>query len=205
MNANWNSVPSSENIKYLTEDELRRFFAVIKANKKEIIRKRDLCLFSLMLAYGLRSAEAISLKLEHINLSERQIFVKRKKRKNYGRWFNISDDNIKLIKSWLKVRARLRPSPYLFLSAQTRQDEALSADQLYFISRKYGNIAGIPRMHPHVLRHTCGVTLAKHNFNAFAIRDRLGHSSLISSLVYVELGGEDRINRDRKMDSALVV
>jgi len=207
MNSNsWNS-PTSETIKYLSDDELRHFFEAIKRNPKDRTRKRDICLFSLMLAYGLRQAEVIGLKLDHLNLKENQIFVKRVKRQNAGRWCNISEDNQKLIKVWLKERSKYRYAeinPFLFITQKSRRDEGLSGDQLYFISRRYGKAAGIERMHPHVLRHTCGVKLAKAGFNAFAIRDRLGHSSVLSTQVYVELAHPDSILRDQKMDMALM-
>jgi type 1 fimbriae regulatory protein FimB len=207
MNLNsWNN-PTAETIKYLTDDELRRFFDAIKKNPKNRVRKRDICLFSLMLAYGLRQAEAIGLRLEHLNLKENQIFIKRVKRQNAGRWCNISEENQKYIKVWLKERDKSRfaqTNPYLFITQKSRREEGLSGDQLYFISRRYGKAAGIERMHPHVLRHTCGVKLAKAGFNAFAIRDRLGHSSVISTQVYVELAHPDSILRDHKMDMALI-
>ncbi len=202
----WNS-PTAETIKYLSDDELRRFFEAIKKNPKDRIRKRDLCLFSLMLAYGLREAEAVGLKLDYLNLKENQIFVKRVKRQNAGRWCNVSEENQKLIKAWLKERGKSRfaqTNPYLFVTQKSRTEEGLSGDQLYFICRRYGKAAVIERMHPHVLRHTCGVKLAKAGFNAFAIRDRLGHSSVISTQIYVELAHPDSILRDQKMDAALI-
>lgn len=200
------SNPTAETIKYLTDDELRRFFDEIKKNPKERTRKRDLCLFSLMLAYGLRQAEAKALRLENLNLNEKQIFIKRVKRQNSGRWCNISEETLKIIKSWIKEREKTRFSksnPFLFITQKSRREEGLSGDQLYFICRRYGKAAGIERMHPHCLRHTCGVKLAKAGFNAFAIRDRLGHSSVISTQVYVELAHPDSILRDQKMDMAL--
>lgn len=202
---NWSN-PTAETIKYLTDDELRRFFEEIKKNPKDRTRKRDLCLFSLMLAYGLRQAEAKALRLENLNLNEKQIFIKRVKRQNAGRWCNISEENLKIIRSWVKERDKFRFSksnPFLFITQKSRREEGLSGDQLYFICRRYGKAVGIERMHPHALRHTCGVKLAKAGFNAFAIRDRLGHSSVISTQVYVELAHPDSILRDQKMDMAL--
>jgi type 1 fimbriae regulatory protein FimB len=201
------TTPTAETIKYLSDDELHRFFEAIKKCPKERIRKRDLCLFSIMLAYGLREAEAISLRLENLNLKESQIFIKRVKRQNAGRWYNISEENQRYIKIWLREREKSRlaqVNPFLFFTQKSRREEGLSGDQLYFLCRRYGKLAGIARMHPHVLRHTCGVKLAKAGFNAFAIRDRLGHSSVISTQVYVELAHPDSILRDQKMDIALI-
>ena len=207
MEATW-SAPSAERIKYLSDDELRAFFDVIRANPKDRARKRDLAMFSLALAYGLRETEAITLRLEHINLPEHQLYIQRLKRRGKGgRWYDISEGNLRVLKSWLKERAKYtnaRSNPWLFISQMSGSGH-LSADRLYGAFKRYAAAAGIPGMYPHCLRFTCGVRLAKAGFSAFQIQSRLGHASVLSSAVYVQLGHPDRIEQDRRADEALRV
>ena len=205
---------SAEKVKYLTEPQVSRFFAAVEAVKDEVIRKRDLCLFNLMLSLGLRVAEVALIKLEHVHLmvEPAQVYITRVKRKRtkdgkakprLGQWYDLSERNEELIRAWLKVR-RTYPhhadSTALFI---TRESGTFSAPHVYDSTIKYGKAAGIEGIHPHMFRHTCGVRLAKAGRNAFAIQKRLGHVSVISTQVYVDLAGPDRHNEDRRDDEAI--
>lgn len=205
---------SAEKVKYLTEPQVSRFFAAIEAVKDGVIRKRDLCLFNLMLSYGLRVAEVALIKLEHVHLmvEPAQVYITRVKRKRtkegkekprLGQWYDLSEKNETLIRSWLKARKtypHAAESAALFI---TRESGTFSAPHVYDSTIKYGRAAGIEGIHPHMLRHTCGVRLAKAGRNAFAIQKRLGHVSVVSTQVYVDLAGPDRHNEDRRDDEAI--
>jgi len=205
---------SAEKVKYLTEDQVSRFFTAVVAVKDDVIRKRDLCLFNLMLSYGLRVAEVALIRLEHVHLmvEPAQVYITRVKRKRtkdgkakprLGYWYDLSEKNETLIRSWLKARKTYRhhdDSASLFI---TRESGTFSAPHVYDSTIKYGRVAGIKGIHPHMLRHTCGVRLAKAGRNAFAIQKRLGHVSVISTQVYVDLAGPDRHNEDRRDDEAI--
>lgn len=214
---------SAEKLKYLTEEQVRRFFAAIKAVKDPIIRARDLCLFNLMLSFGLRVMEISLIKWdEHVNLKVRppQIYITRVKEKHWkkdpktgkkvyvkkprqGKWYDLSDSNAALIKAWLSARKKYRhhaDSTSLFI---TRESGAFSAPHVYDSVIKYGRAAGIVGIHPHMLRHTCGIRLAKAGRNAFAIQKRLGHVSVISTQCYTDIAGADRHEEDRQDDAAI--
>lgn len=205
---------SAEKIKYLSEEEVRRFFKAIEAMTDKVIKARDLCLFNLMLSYGLRVMEVGLLKLEHLHLGVRpaQVYITRVKRKRtkegkmkprLGQWYDLSERNEALIRAWLKARKTYRhhaESTSLFI---TRESGTFSAPHVYDSTIKYGKAAGIVGIHPHMFRHTCGVRLAKAGRNAFAIQKRLGHVSVISTQAYVALAGPDRHDEDRRDDEAL--
>jgi type 1 fimbriae regulatory protein FimB len=212
-NPNGWSGGSAEKLKYLTEEQVNRFFTAVEAVKDEVIRKRDLCMFNLMLSYGLRVAEVALVKLEHAHLlvEPAQIYVTRVKRKRttegkmkprLGQWYDLSERNETLIRAWLKVRKtypHAADSDALFI---TRESGTFSAPHVYDSTIKYGKAAGL-RVHPHMLRHTCGVRLAKAGMNALAIQKRLGHVSVVSTQCYVDLAGPDRHKEDRRDDEAI--
>jgi type 1 fimbriae regulatory protein FimB len=204
---------SAEKVKYLTEEQVRRFFTAIEAVQDKVIKARDLCLYNLMLSYGLRVMEVALIKLEHVHLAVRpaQVYVTRVKRKRtkegkakprLGQWYDLSERNEALIRAWLKARKTYphhADSTALFI---TRESGTFSAPHVYDSTIKYGKAAGL-KVHPHMLRHSCGVRLAKAGRNAFAIQKRLGHVSVISTQVYVDIAGADRHDEDRQDDAAI--
>jgi|GEM_PF-856796 len=204
---------TAERLKYMTDEQVRTFFAAVEAVTDKVIRARDLCLFSLMLSYGLRVMEVALIKLEHVHLmvEPAQVYITRVKRKRtkegkekprLGQWYDLSERNEALIRAWLKVR---KTYPHAAESASlfiTRESGTFSAPHVYDSTIKYGKAAGL-KVHPHMFRHTCGVRLAKAGRNAFAIQKRLGHVSVISTQCYVDLAGPDRHKEDRRDDEAL--
>jgi integrase len=58
--------------KYLTQDELRRFFAAIES-------PRDKALFGVIYHYGLRVSEALMLTVDDVNFKNHRITVRRLK------------------------------------------------------------------------------------------------------------------------------
>ena len=195
---------SPEKIKYLTDETVSRFFKAIEANADTQARKRDQALFTLMLSYGLRTAEVPLIRLEHLNLLVRpaQTYITRVKRKagkpRLGRWYGLSEKNEAIVRAWLK--SRRSDSEYLF---PTRQSGQISIPYLTNLTQKYAKAAGLQHLHPHMFRHTTGVRLARAGRNAFAIQARLGHVSVLSTQVYVQLASPDRHDEDRRDDSAI--
>jgi integrase len=206
MNKFWASQDQSK-IKYLDDKEVERFFSAVKKGK---YAKRDSCLFHLILSFGLRESEAISIQLEDLNLDpiDPQILIRRAKQRNKknGRFYDISRENYKRIKAWLKEREKWpgAKSDYLFITQKSRSKyDHMSTDGLYGLVKKYGKEAGISEIYPHMFRHTTGARLARAGLNAFTIQRRLGHSNVVSSQLYVDLAGPDRKAEDERCEDAI--
>ena len=194
-------------IKYLSDKEIDKFFTSV-TNGKYV--KRDSCLFHLMLSYGLRESEAISIRVEDISLdpNDPQILIRRVKQRNKknGRWYDLSKENYKRLKAWLKEREKWpsAKSDYVFITQKSRSKyDHMSTDCLYGLVKKYGKDAGIPEIYPHMFRHTAGARMARAGLNAFTIQRRLGHSNVVSSQLYVDLAGPDRKAEDERCESAI--
>jgi len=194
-------------IKYLSEKQLRHLL-------RTIIKKHPMydCLFNMIYEYGLRGSEAITLKITDINQEQKQIMITRVKRKDNFRTrpYAISPELMIRLNRWLRKRKKHRAiadgNEYLFLSNKSKyREDHLSLPQLEWIFKKYAKEAGIEKQlqHPHVLRHSCGIQLARLGMNAFDIQERLGHASVISTQVYVVLAGEDQVVREKKVAEAL--
>ena len=194
-----------ENIKYRSDEEIDRFFRVVRKSRQGA---RDECLFNLMLSYGLRREELINLKLDHISSNGRQLFVKRVKQseesqKRTSCWYNLSDKNIKLLKRWLKVRAKWPGAdlPWLFISKLLSQK--MNVGSINYLVKKYGKRANIEDLSPHQFRFTAGYRARRSGKDIQDIQYRLGHSSFVSSFVYTQLFGPDQVKRDKEMNEAI--
>jgi len=92
-------------------------------------------------------------------------------------------DEIRAIKAWLVVRARLKaPGRTFFLSEQRKP---LHRSTVNLALRKYGEKAKLPvAVHPHMLRHACGFALADEGADTRLIQDYLGHRNIQHTVRY---------------------
>ena len=180
--------PLAETIKFLTDEEILKFFVAIRRARENdaILLRRDLALFHSMLLFGLRVSEISRIKVENLNLSSKRIFIR-------GDFHPLSDYGTSLLTEWIEVRSRIpgaRKNPYLFISTQSSK-RGLSGVEIWHLFRKYAKAAGIDseKRHPSTLRHSCAMRLVKAGYSGSAIQERLGHKSLLSAEVYLSLSG----------------
>jgi integrase len=203
-------VMSPEKIKYLNADQLRTFFSALRsatartpAAKRR--KKLDVALLRLIYILGLRQSEAVTLPLDALDLENGKIFIKRLKRRRPARAYpyDLDEETLAALRTWLKERAKTywakHGSEFLFPAFLRRSRlPHLSHDYAYNAFKRYARLAGLPeKFSVHCLRHSCAVRMARDNFSAFAIRDYLGHYSVMSTHCYVELAGREREERSR--------
>lgn len=187
---------SEEKILYLTEEEEKRFFKAVKKKKNP----RDICLFNLMLHYGLRLKEALHIKLEDFEIRTNQVRLKIKRVKNGdSKSEPLLPDDITVWKTWLKHRSKFKNAelnPYVFISRKCGAG-MISEQGIEFVMLQYCKQAEIPRdkSHPHVLRHTAAVRLLMAGGDVYTVQDCLGHRNITSSMEYLKLSNPDRDRR----------
>src|SRR5688572_14981708 len=120
------------NITYLTQDELRHLFAVIK-------NKRDKALFYLAYHHGLRASEVSLLEREDMQDKQGRIYIHRVKG-SISKTYPIQPEDMRLIRSYL--RTRRDSSPYLFIS---NRGMPLERRSYWDLMQKYGRVADIPK------------------------------------------------------------
>jgi integrase len=139
---------------------------------------------------GLRATEAGLLRLEDYDQNEGRLYVRRLKGSRSD-WHRLTAIEHKVLRAWLRDRGSM-PGP-LFLSR--KRDGNLSRSTIFRLFAFYGRAAGLPaaKLHPHVLKHSCGTHLAElYQGNILRVQDHLGHAHVGSTMVYVSLMHRER-------------
>ena len=91
------------------------------------------------------------------------------------------------VNAWLKAQHQMQPhSNFLFLSERCKP---LSRFTVCVLIKKYADAAGLGdlEIHPHMLRHACGYSLANRGADTRLIQDYLGHKNITHTVRYTKL------------------
>jgi integrase len=165
---------SGTNITYLTQDELRELFAVIKD-------KRDKALFYLAYHHGLRASEVSLLQRPDIQDKQGRIHIHRVKG-SVSKTYPLQPEDMRRIRSYL--RSRQDGSSYLFVSSR---GVPLERRSYWDLMQKYGERTDIPKAkwRFHALRHSIAVHLLDAGADVAFVQDRLGHANIQNTMVYM--------------------
>ncbi|MFO7792602.1 MAG: tyrosine-type recombinase/integrase [Candidatus Saliniplasma sp.] len=165
--------------KYLRDDEVRKLLKAPSRNKT-----RDRLILRILYRCGLRVSELTNLKIQDIGFEEEMITV-RSGKGDKDRVVPVDADTLDLIEFY-KAGA---DKGTLILS---ERGESLSTRQVERIVKKYAKKAGLKKnVYPHMLRHSFAVHCLKAGMNLRTVQKMLGHSSLTTTQIYLDLTGED--------------
>jgi site-specific recombinase XerD len=181
----------SPDIIYLTQDEVRLLFRVIRGT-------RDRALFYLAYHHGLRASEVSLLQRHDINVRQGRIYIPRVKG-SIARAYPIQPEDLRRIQTYLRTRDD--DSPYLFISNRGTSMERRS---YWDLMQKYGKMAGIPREKQrfHALRHSIAVHLLDAGADVAFVQDRLGHANIQNTMVYMRYTTVTRDAQTRRFFSS---
>lgn len=149
--------------------------------------RRDRTILQLMVQTGLRASEALSLKIQDVELGHGAV-VRCLGKGRKERATPLRSDTVAALEAWLKERGG-DPSDPLFVSIR---GGPLSRDALERIVRKYAASASQlcatltkKRVTPHVLRHTAAMQLLQNGVDRVVIALWLGHESVETTQMYI--------------------
>lgn len=148
---------------------------------------RDRAMLHLCYAGGLRVSELIGLRLDDLKLQpQASVLVHGKGRKE--RCLPLWKTTTAALRAWLAVRGPVLV-PELFVSAR---GESLTRSGFEYILRKHVRIASRPcpsltmkRVSPHVLRHTCALTILQATKDLRKVSLWLGHAHMQTTEMYI--------------------
>lgn len=135
---------------------------------------RDYAIVTVLAYAGLRISEALSLRLNNVDLAAREITVQHGKGGKMRVVF-IGDKVVNAIREYLLDRSAT-DSPYLFLS---RRGGALSRGQVNRILSTYSD-----SITPHTLRHFFCSTAIEAGYSINEVANQAGHSNVHTTLLY---------------------
>lgn len=176
----------------LRRDEVDRFLAAVGG--ADALRVRDRALFELIYGCGLRSAEAVGLRIDDIDQAAAEVRVRGKGGRE--RVLPLGEPAADALAAYLigsrpelaRGRGRTPPpaAPQAFLS---RNGRPLRTSDVRRLVVRYCRAAGIEDASPHMLRHAFATHMLEGGADLRAIQELLGHASVATTQVYTHVSG----------------
>lgn len=171
---------------FFYQPELKQVFASLNGTKP--LTQRNLAMFRLFYATGMRVSEVSSLKIKQIDFDLKTILVHGKGNKD--RYVAFDEEAKKALQNYLKdARPKLlkgKEDPqFVFLN---NQGQALTDRGIEYIMQKVFNGAGISgKVHPHELRHSFATAMLNNGADLRSVQELLGHSNLSTTQIYTHV------------------
>lgn len=149
--------------------------------------ERNRAIVLLLLDTGIRASELCDLQIQDLDNRNNRICIRQGKGMKQ-RTLPFSPRTGQVIWKYLATRGETRPEDPLFASKFNR---ALTRTKLAEMLRDIGKRAGVENVHPHRFRHTFAIMYLRFGGNAFTLQSSLGHSSLSTVRVYLQLAQVD--------------
>src|SRR5260370_31306075 len=114
-----------------------------------------MALFAVVLFSGLRSREALTLRVEDVSFSQAQVRVFGKGRRQ--RLMPVKPDTLRLLDVYVRTERPPTTSPFLFVSLQGKtRGLPMTPAGLRSLFRYHRRVSDVPHGNPHRFRHTFG-------------------------------------------------
>jgi site-specific recombinase XerD len=186
-------------VPHLNREETQNLLDAVDPSTRDGIRDR--AMLHLSLAAGLRVSELIGLRMQDITLQPTpSILIHGKGRRE--RALPLSKETAAALRAWLAVRSEVAV-PEVFVNAKGGQ---LSRWGFAHILKKYVRIANKKcvslqkkRVSPHVLRHTCAMTVLQATHDIRKVALWLGHSSTKTTEAYTRTDPTEKLSAIESM------
>jgi integrase len=165
---------------HLTKDEVEKLIKTAKSNR---YGHRDSTAILVAYRHGLRCSELVNLQWDQIDFRGGNLHVRRVK-SGTPSTHPLSGIELRALRQ-LK-REQEPASAFVFTSE--RGGAPLAASAFATMLQRTGKVAELKiKIHPHMLRHACGYTLANAGRDTRSIQAFLGHKNIQHTVRYTEL------------------
>jgi len=162
---------SQDEVKQILSDELRR----------EDYKAWFLCLF--LWQTGMRVSEALSVKVEDIDLMGKALKVRTLKRQNHTRVIPLQNGFVGEISLWINQQELRRKDPLFSFNRITAFNKVRKACGLARLNDERG--------HPHTFRHSFAINCIIQTVPVTVLREWLGHRDITKTLIYTQILAQD--------------
>lgn len=191
-------VKIDKEVKYLTKDEIKKVFKVIRESDSKYAL-RDEVLFRVGFETACRVSEMGLFKLDDFNADTRDIYCRRNKNGN-NNTVRLTKETSRLLKKYIQNMKNI-DTEFIFVS---QFGKPISRKTIDYITKKYFKMARIKdtgKYHFHVLRHTRAVTMLEDNCTLEDIKYLLGHKKFANTLIYAQFSSNYKKSLFDKLDS----
>ncbi len=164
--------------------DVDRIGQLLNGQANDPLEVRDLAMFELLYSSGLRLAELVSLGLHDIDRQAGNMTVTGKGSRT--RTLPVGRKALEALEVWLQARMALaKPGePALFVN---RRGTRLSGQSVEKRLDRWTRRLGLPKTHPHALRHSFASHLLESSGDLRAVQELLGHANISTTQVYTHL------------------
>jgi site-specific recombinase XerD len=195
LNKSWNpyQVPfskfDSKLPETLTHDE-----AILFLNTLPNLKDKAIC--ALMYGSGLRVSEARNLRYSDISRSNLQIYIRKSKSRS-ARYAILPKLTLDILTEYWKVYGK--PTGLLFPNRNGVHPISTQIISTHF--KIHGQRLGWSKtIYPHMFRHSFALNLYNNGYDLLTIQKLLGHKSIASTTIYVNLSDISKLNVTSPVD-----
>jgi site-specific recombinase XerD len=177
---------------YLTPDILKDILE--QPNVSDKYGRRDLTLLSLLYDSGARVQELCDLRVRDVRI-KKPYTVTLTGKINKTRSVPIMAETVNLLEKYLAENRLATPDKLDYPLFVNHQRTKLTRAGVTYIIKKYGNTAReknplIPKISPHIFRHSKAMHMLQAGINLIYIRDFLGHAHVETTEIYAKADTE---------------
>jgi site-specific recombinase XerD len=177
--------PVYDDERALLKDQIGRIVSSVALNNtEELLMRRDLAMFNVLLYTGIRKGELLGLQVTDVDFYKEQITVRAATSKSkISRDVPMNPTLIMHLKTYIEQRnARGYKTPSLWVSMNN--DSGLSSHGLKHWVNRYNELSGV-RFHLHQFRHTFACGLVEANVHMAKIQKLMGHKNIKMTQSYL--------------------
>ncbi len=177
--------------KFIYDEEINEFLHSIEEDTPS--GKRDALIFNLLSGSGLRVSELTGIKMEDVNINEREILIHGKGAKDRIVPFNIATRDkfrnyIILARPTFLSRSSNLDNNYVFLNFKGGTLTARGVRDI--LERVLLKTSSTLKVSPHTFRHSFATHLLNNGMDVRMVQELLGHTNLSTTQVYTKLSRE---------------
>ena len=173
----------------VSESSLRHLFNNQDIFSNDFNGVRDRLIMELFYQTGIRLSELINIRIQDYSRSLKELVVSGKRNKQ--RVIPLTHSIVILIDNYMLVRSLNYADnnlDFLFLSDRGKKTYPKMIYRL--VNHYLSMVSSIQKKSPHILRHAFATHLLNNGADLNAIKDLLGHASLLSTQVYTQVSSE---------------